>query len=349
MAGPRSARVPKGERAPSMHDVATRAGVSHQTVSRVLNGFAGVRPETRADVLTAIEALGYRRNNAARSLVLGRSQAIGVLVPNIPNFGPTSSLYAVETAIRKAGFQPLITVTSEDGPSLESALSFLLDHAVEALVVLAAVRDVLDVIDAHDVKVPVAYLLTGDERGQWSVSVNQEGAVALAIEHLVKQGHTKIQHIAGPASSTEARLRVEAVTAEIARRGFERLPVLYGDWTPESGDALASELDPRATAVFCGNDHMAMGVVHALVNFGFRVPDDMSVIGIDDIPEAAFTLPALTTVSQDFSAVGKLAVELLVAAIAGEELPDTTPLPAELIVRASVSTPRAATLLERRA
>ena len=349
MAAQRSARVPKGERAPSMHDVATLAGVSHQTVSRVLNDFAGIRPETKSDVLTAIEELGYRRNSAARALVLGRSQAIGVLVPNVPNFGPTSSLYAVEEAIRKAGFQSLITVTSEDAPSVEGALDFLFDHAIEALIVMAAVHDVLDVIDAHDVKVPVAYLLTGDERGQWSVSVNQQGAVALAMGHLVEQGHTMIQHVAGPARSTEAWLRAEAVISEVERLGLEQLPTLYGDWTPESGHKLALKLDPRATAVLCGNDQMAMGVIHALADDGFRVPDDMSVIGIDDIPESAFFLPALTTVSQDFSAVGDLAVELLVAAISGKDLPDTTPLPAELIVRASVSAPRASALLERRA
>ncbi len=332
--------MPKAERAPSMHDVATRAGVSHQTVSRVLNGFAGVRPGTKADVLEAIEELGYRRNNAARSLVLGRSQAIGVLVPNTPNFGPTSSLYAVERALREAGFQPLITVTPEDTASVTNGLDFLFDHAIEALVVLAAVRDVLDVIDGYEIKVPVAYLLTGDERGPWSVSVNQEEGVALAIAHLVSHGHKRIQHVAGPPLSTEARLRVDAVAVELERRGLASLPTLYGDWTARSGYELAPQLDPSATAVFCGNDQMALGLIRALVDAGLRIPDDMSVIGFDDIPESAFILPPLTTIRQDFPAVGELAVELLVAAISGHELPDTTPLPAELIVRASVAAPQ---------
>lgn len=340
MAVPRLSRVPKAERAPSMHDVATRAGVSHQTVSRVLNGFAGVRPGTKADVLAAIEELGYRRNNAARSLVLGRSQAIGVLVPNVPNFGPTSSLYAVERAIREAGFQPLVTVTPEDTESVTSALDFLFDHAVEALVVMAAVRDVLDVIDAYDAGVPVAYLLTGDERAPWSVSVNQEEGVTLAIAHLVGHGHERIQHVAGPVTSTEALLRVEAIGVQLERHGLASLPTLYGDWTPLSGYELAAKLDPSTTAVFCGNDQMAMGLIHALVDAGLSLPADMSVIGFDDIPESAFILPPLTTVKQDFPAVGELAVELLVAALSGQELPDTTPLAAELIVRASVAGPR---------
>ncbi|NTV38623.1 MAG: LacI family transcriptional regulator [Demequinaceae bacterium] len=323
-----------------MHDVATRAGVSHQTVSRVLNGFAGVRPETKADVLAAIEELGYRRNSAARTLVLGRSQAIGVLVPNTPNFGPTASLYAVERAIRGAGFQPFVTVTPEDTESVTGALDFLFDHAIEALVVMAAVRDVLDVIDSYGVTVPVAYLLTGDERAPWSVSVNQEEGVALGVEHLVSRGHQRIQHIAGPSTSTEAELRVAAIAVELERHGLESLPTLFGDWTPKSGYDLACRLDPSTTAVFCGNDQMAMGLIHALVDAGLRVPADMSVIGFDDIPESGFILPPLTTVKQDFAAVGELAVELLVAALSGQELPNTTPLPAELIVRASVAAPR---------
>lgn len=341
MAVTRSSRVPKAERAPSMHDVATRAGVSHQTVSRVLNGFAGVRPGTKTDVLAAIDELGYRRNNAARSLVLGRSHAIGVLVPNVPNFGPTASLYAVERAIREAGFQPLITVTPEDRESVKSALDFLFDHAVEALVVMAAVRDVLSVIDAYEVGVPVSYLLTGDERAPWSVSVNQDEGVALAIAHLVSHGHKRIQHVAGPATSTEALLRVEAIGVEFKRHGLTPLPTLYGDWTPLSGYELADQLDPSTTAVFCGNDQMAIGLIRALVDSGLRIPADMSVVGFDDIPESAFILPPLTTVKQDFPAVGELAVELLVAAIGGQELPGTTPLAAELIVRASVAVPRA--------
>lgn len=340
MADPRSSRVPKADRAPSMHDVATRAGVSHQTVSRVLNGFAGVRPQTKADVLAAIEELGYRRNNAARSLVLGRSQAIGVLVPNTPNFGPTASLYAVERAIREAGFQALVTVTPEDKESVTGGLDFLFNHAIEALVVLAAVGNVLDVIDAYDIHVPVAYLLTGDERAPWSVSVDQRNGVALAISHLVEHGHTWIQHVAGPELSTEARLRVEAVEVELAKHGLRPLPTLYGDWTARSGFELAQQLDPSATAIFCGNDQMAMGLIRALADSGRRVPDDVSLIGFDDIPESAFMLPPLTTVRQDFPAVGRLAVDLLVAALHGHELPDTTPLPAELIVRASVSAPR---------
>ncbi len=328
-------------RGPSMHDVAARAGVSHQTVSRVLNGFAGIRPGTRDRVLAAIADLGYRRNVAARSLATGRSQAVGVLIPNTPDFGPTSSFYAVERALRDAGLQALSTTTSNDAESVDEALDFLFGRSIEALVLMAPTRAVLDVADARASDVPVAYLLTGGERAPWSVSVDQGQGVRLAIDHLVAHGHTRIQHITGPADATEAQLRKNAFVAETMRLGLSRLPMIEGDWSAQSGFDAGSHVDPSATAVFCGNDQMALGLIHALGLRGVGVPRQLSVIGFDDIPEAAHMMPPLTTIRQDFRRVGALAVDVLVAALAGEDLPDTTPLPAELIVRESVAGPGA--------
>ncbi len=326
-------------RGPSMHDVAARAGVSHQTVSRVLNGFEGIRPGTRDRVLEAITDLGYRRNVAARSLATGRSQAVGVLIPSTPDFGPTSSFYAVERALRDAGFQALSTATAKNAASVEEALDFLFGRSIEALVLMAPTRQVLDAADARASDVPVAYLLTGDERTPWSVSVDQGQGVRFAIEHLVAMGHTRIQHITGPVDATEGQLRKNAFVAEMMRRGLPQLPIIEGDWSAQSGFDAGSCVDPAATAVFCGNDQMALGLIHALGLRGVEVPRDLSVIGFDDIPEAAHMMPPLTTVRQDFHAVGELAVALLVAALSGEELPDTTPLPAELIERGSVAVP----------
>ncbi len=332
--------MPKATRGPRQNDVALRAGVSHQTVSRVLNGYEGIKPETRQRVLAAIDELGYRRNAAARSLATGRSQAIGVLVPDIPNFGPTSCLYAVERAIRESGFQPLVTVTPEDRESIEEGLEFLLDHAIEALVLMAPTHEALDVIDENGTGVPITYLLTGEERAPWSISVDQAQGIELALRHLVDAGHTRIQHVAGPHYSTEARLRKGAFVVESRRMGLPLLPILVGQWTPTDGFAAGQRLDPTATAVICANDQMALGVMHALALEGIRVPEDVSVIGYDDIPEAAHVYPPLTTIRQDFRRVGSLAVEVLTAALAGKDLPDTSPLPAELVVRASVAAPR---------
>lgn len=328
-------------RGPSMHDVAAQAGVSHQTVSRVLNGYPGIRPGTRDRVLAAIADLGYRRNVAARSLATGRSQAVGVLIPNTPNFGPTSSFYAVERALRDAGFQALSTATANDAASVDEALDFLFGRSIEALVLMAPTRDVLDVADARASNVPVAYLLTGDERAPWSVSVDQAEGVRLAIEHLVSLGHTRIQHVTGPADSTEGRLRKNAFVSEMMRLGLPRLPMVEGDWSAQSGFDAGDRVDRSATAIFCGNDQMALGLIHALGLRGIDVPRHISVVGFDDIPESAHMMPPLTTVRQDFARVGELAVAVLVAALSGQDLPDTTPLAAELVVRESTSPPSA--------
>jgi DNA-binding LacI/PurR family transcriptional regulator len=327
-------------RGPSMHDVAARAGVSHQTVSRVLNGFEGIRPGTKDRVLAAITDLGYRRNVAARSLATGRSQAVGVLIPNTPDFGPTSSFYAVERALRDAGFQALSTATANDAESVDEALDFLFGRSIEALVLMAPTRAVLDVADARAPDVPVAYLLTGDERAPWSISVDQGQGVRLAIEHLVARGHTRIQHVSGPADSTEGWLRKDAFEAEMVRLDLPQLPIIDGDWSAQSGFDAGAQLDGSTTAVFCSNDQMALGLIHALGLRGIEVPRDVSVVGFDDIPEAAHMMPPLTTIRQDFSRVGVVAVNVLVAALSGEELPNTTPLPAELIERESVAVPR---------
>ena len=310
-------------------------------MSRVLNGFKGIRPGTRDRVVAAITELGYRRNVAARSLATGRSQAVGVLIPNTPDFGPTSSFYAVERALRDAGFQALSTATANDAESVDEALDFLFGRSIEALVLMATTRQVLDVADAHATDVPVAYLLTGDERAPWSVSVDQGQGVRLAIEHLVAMGHTRVQHVMGPADSTEGRLRKDAFVTEITRLGLPRLRTIDGDWSAQSGFDAGSHLDHSTTAVFCGNDQMALGLIHALGLRGINVPRDVSVMGFDDIPEAAHMMPPLTTIRQDFKLVGELAVAVLVAALSGEDLPDTTPLPAELIERESVAGPHA--------
>lgn len=329
----------RGARGPSMHDVAALAGVSHQTVSRVLNGFEGIRPETRQRVLDAIDELGYRRNLAARSLATGRTGVVGVLAPDNPTFGATSSLYAVESALRHSGLQPLITTTSRESSSIESALEFLYGRAVEALVIMAPSRAVLEVHDRMGAEVPTAYLLTGDERGRWSVSVDQIGGSDLAMQELFDAGHTAIQHVRGPLDSTEGQLRSDTYARFMARHSLPRLPILEGDWSPQSGYEAYERLDPRATAVFCGNDQMAMGLMHAAALAGRKVPQELSVVGFDDIPEAAHTLPPLTTVRQDFRRVGLLAVDLLQATLAGEEPPSTAPLDAEIVRRDSVAAP----------
>lgn len=318
-----------------MYDVADRAGVSHQTVSRVLNDFPGIRPETRDRVLAAIADLGYRPNKAARALVTSRSRAIGVLVPATTDFGPTSSLHAIERAVRQAGYQPLVTSTPLEADAVGESLDFLLDQSIEALVAIAPYRVVLDRLRDLHPQLPVVTLQTGDA----GAGIDQAAGARLAVRHLVGLGHRAIQQLAGPDDFLEAGVRRRAVDEELAAHGLTPLPVLKGDWSADSGYAAGASLHPDATAVVCGNDQMALGLIHALADAGRGVPRDVSVVGFDDIPESAHSLPPLTTIHQDFEEVGRRAVAALIQLLdAGADL-STDPIVPTLIVRGSTAAP----------
>jgi DNA-binding LacI/PurR family transcriptional regulator len=324
-----------------MHDVAEVAGVSHQTVSRVLNGYEKIRPETRDRVLAAISQLGYRRNAAARVLATSRTHAIGVLAPAVSDYGPTSSVQALERAARLAGFHPLVTTTPTDRAAVFSSLGFLLDQGVEALVVIAPHIRVLDAVRELDVSIPVVTLQSTELASGTGISIDQLEGAQLAMAHLLELGHRRIQHLAGPLEFFEAAARRHGYDATLAEAGIEPLPLYVGDWTSESGYRAAASLAPEATAVFCGNDQMALGLIHGLADRGKRVPDDISVVGFDDVPEAEHFLPPLTTVSQDFARIGELAVEVLLGQIAGGERMPVPAIDPVLIVRASTSPPPA--------
>ncbi|GAA4193706.1 LacI family DNA-binding transcriptional regulator [Microbacterium oryzae] len=325
-------------RGPSIYDVAQRAQVSHQTVSRVLNDYAGIRPATRERVLEAIRELGYRRSVAARTLATSRTRSIGVLTPATAGFGPVSTLLAVEHAVRAAGYRPLVTSVVPEPDAVRAGVEFLLDHAVEALVAITPYR--VMVAELEGLELPFLTLQGGGE-GLDAVSVDQSAAIDALVDHLRALGHTAIQHIAGPAGYIEADLRRDAFERSARERGLPLLPVLAGDWTADAGYALAASLDPRATAVVAGNDQMALGVVHGLADRGVRVPEDVSVTGFDDIPEAAHSLPPLTTAHQDFAEIGRRAVARLVARLDGASAPPLEAVAPRLVVRRSTAAPRA--------
>lgn len=322
---------------PSMHDVAKVAGVSHQTVSRVINGSASLRPETRDRVTAAIKELGYRRNMAARALVTGRTHAIGVLTPGEPNFGKMSSVQAVEQATREAGYFPLVTSTSSESDAIREALNFMMDRSIEALVVVAPHDSVLKQLEILDARLPVITLQTGGYDENHAVAIDQVAGVRKVIEYLRSMGHVRIQHVSGPANYFEAQIRRGAFDQAVAEYGLATFETLEGDWTADSGYACGSRVDADATAVFCSNDQMALGLIHALSDGGRNVPGDVSVVGFDDIPESAHSLPPLTTIHQDFEGVGHRAVEMILAQLGDEDVPESAPLAAWLVERASVA------------
>lgn len=320
-----------------MHDVAALAGVSHQTVSRVINGSTNLRPATRERVQAAIDELGYRRNMAARALVTGRTHAIGVLTPGEPNFGKMSSVQAVEQATREAGYFPLVTSAASEAESVKQALEFLRDRSIEALVVVAPHAMVLEQLEGLQADMPVITLQTGGHDEGHAVAINQADGVRAAIDYLRSMGHTRIQHLSGPTDYFEAQLRREAFDEVASTHGLPVFETLEGDWHADSGYACGPSIDPDATAVFCSNDQMALGLIHALSDAGRSVPGDVSVVGFDDIPESAHSLPPLTTVHQDFEGVGHRAVELILAQLNGDEAPATAQLTPWLVERSSVA------------
>lgn len=324
-------------RNPSMHDVAALAGVSHQTVSRAINGSTNLRPATRDRVLAAIEELGYRRNMAARALVTGRTHAIGVLTPGEPNFGKMSSVQAVEHATREAGYFPLVTSTASEAESIREALGFLRDRSIEALVVVAPHDMVLEQLASLQADMPVVTLQTGGYDERHAVAIDQVHGVRVAIDYLRSMGHTRIQHVSGPPEYFEAQLRRSAFNDAVAAHGLPVFETLEGNWKADSGYDNGARVDPSVTAVFCSNDQMALGLIHALSDAGRSVPGDVSVVGFDDIPESAHSLPPLTTVHQDFEGVGYRAVELILAQLDGQEAPDGGPSTPWLVERESVA------------
>lgn len=294
-----------------MHDVAALAGVSHITVSRVLNGHPSIRPATRERVLAAIATLGYRRNPAARALVTSRTRAIGVLAPEVAQHGPASSVLAVESAAREHGYHPLVTSAAVEHAATVAALEFLLDQAVEALVVIAPHETVLAAIRDLEIRVPLVTLQAPERAG--GIGVDQAAGARMATEHLLGLGHTRIQHLAGPERYLEAAARRVGYADAMRAAGRPPGELLRGDWSAASGFAAGSRLHPETTAVVAANDQMAIGLIAALADAGRRVPEEVSVVGFDDVPEAAFVRPALTTVHQDFALVGRRAVEALLA------------------------------------
>lgn len=333
-------------RPPVMADVARLAGVSHQTVSRVVNGQGNLRPATRLKVEEAIRQLGYRPNSAARALVTRRSGTIGVIGSKSGFWGPSSIHRTVQVAGREAGyFVSSVNVPDLTRAAVADAVDHLRDQDVEGIVLIAANDEALDVARAQEaVGIPVVVVEGSPHQARWTVGVDQAAGAELATRHLLELGHTEIAHLAGPWGWTEARARLAGWQDAMHAAGLRPSAPLEGDWTAAGGYAAGPALlaRPEITAVFVANDQMALGLLRALWESGRSVPGDVSVVGFDDIPEAEFLVPPLTTVRQDFAAVGQRAIEILRTAIAGPgpeaDLPERLVQP-ELVVRSSTAVP----------
>ena len=325
-----------------MTDVATAAGVSHMTVSRVLNGTAPVSPATKARVETALRKLGYRPNAAARALVTGRSGQLSVVFFDTTLYGPASALFAIEQAARRENYSvSILSLRQIDPASMTDAVARLRAQAVNGTIIVAPHTSAAAALRTVPRDLPAVVVGGATAAGLPSVTLDQEAGARLATRHLLELGHRTVWHVAGPEDWVDARGRIKGWRRTLQQAGVEIPSPLTGDWSARSGYAAGRRLaaNKDVTAIFVANDQMALGVLRALTEAGRRVPDDVSVIGFDDVPEAPYFPPALTTVRQDFEIVGTQAVTLLLHRVAGEPTAAKTILPAQLTIRASTAPP----------
>ena len=333
----------RGTGEPGLIDVARLAGVSHQTVSRVLNDHPNVTERTRLRVRAAIAELGYRPNRAARALVTGKSHVIGVIAQSSTLYGPASTLAALAQAATASGFTISVESvrTLEQGPVRE-AVSRHLDQRIAGLVVIAPVDSAGEVLDDIPSGIPLVCIDGDPHRPTELVTVDQEAGGYLATKHLLEAGHRTVWHVSGPSDWFDSRGRVSGWRRALAEAGAEIPPLVAGDWSAASGyhagQTIARIKD--ITAVFAANDHLALGILRALHEHGHRVPHDISIVGFDDVPEAEFYIPPLTTIRPDFDTVAAATLELLLAQIeSGSTLGRRRVIPPALVSRRSVAPP----------
>jgi DNA-binding LacI/PurR family transcriptional regulator len=337
-------RLPGAEssRGPAMADVAARAGVSHQTVSRVLNGHPNVAAATKHRVLTAIAELGYRRNLSARVLATGRSNVIGVVTQNTTLFGPSSMVEALDRAAVAAGLSLTVGYAGEDTASFQRDVERLIEQGAAGLVFIAPVDAAAAAIQLVPAGVPI---VTVDGQPDWhtaNVSVDQYAGGLLATRHLLEHGHPTVWHVAGPQDWYDSRAREAGWRAALADAGAEAPPVLRTDWSAAAGYTAGQMLAriPDCGAVFAANDHTALGIMRAMAERGRSIPGDVSLIGFDDVPESGFFTPPLTTVRQEFAEVGRAALRLLVDQLtSGERSADFVLVDPVLVSRQTVGAP----------
>ncbi len=325
-------------------DVAQLAGVSHQTVSRVLNEHPNVSPQTRLRVQAAMAELRYRPNNAARALVTGRSKVIGVVAQNTTLFGPASMLTAFEQSASDAGFAVAVaSVRALDRRSIAEAVDRHLAQRVAGVVVIAPVASAGEALDHMPTDLPLVCIDGDPQRSTPLVTVDQSAGASLATRHLLDAGHSTVWHVSGPDDWFDSVGRIAGWRAALERAGVDPPPVLSADWSPAAGYRVGQLLARMSdvTAVFAANDHLALGILKALREFGRLVPQDVSIVGFDDIPEAAYFVPPLTTIRPDFDAVARAALNVLLRQIGTGVVSDERETIAPVLVtRESVAAPR---------
>lgn len=338
-----------GRQKVTIKDVAKAAGVSTQTVSRVINNRPDVSSETRKHVQTIIENLGYAPNVIARSLSRGRSNTLGVVGFGLEYFGSSEVLTGIERKSSELGFSLTLSLLDKfESPRVDQILSSLLSRQVEGIIwAVPGIDQILEWLSGkfENVSVPVVFMNKFQSGRDVVVSMDNRLGGAMATEHLLDQGYRRIGIITGPSNWWEAQQRLAGWQETMNQTGYEDLEdlIIEGDWSAASGEIGLHNLlakSPYIEAVFACNDQMALGALQAARRLSLNVPQDIGLVGFDDIPEAAYFYPTLTTVRQDLRTLGALAVERmcdLIQAHQSEEIsvPGLSWVRPRLIVRRS--------------
>ncbi len=325
----------------TIRDVAAHAGVSYQTVSRVLNDRPDVAEETRQHVKQIIAELGYRPNRAAKSLAGRQSCVLGAIVRGFNYFGPSQLVAEAEYAASQEGYDLLVDSVSDSSEAeIGAAIDRMDGWSVDGILININVPETLVHRLAH---IPIVQTEVRTGTTLPAVFVNQEHGIRQAVEHLLDLGHTRFAEISGPFDWIEAVMRDKAWKETLKRHGITPGPSIESDWTVEGGYHAATyllEMGRPFTALVAGNDEMVIGAIHALQDHGLEVPHDVSVTGMDDIPLAAHIRPPLTTIRQDFRGFGSAAIHYLLELIKNPNArPDQRAVFPELIVRLSTAPP----------
>lgn len=332
-------------KAPTIYDVARHAGVSHQTVTRYLQGFPGMRPETRERVEASLKELDYRPNTAARMLRSRRTNRIGVLADRIGETGPARVLAGAGAVAQSRGYVlDIVTTDGSSAGSVAASLATLIEHQVAGVLATAHTQVVLDELERQATSTPL--LLSPRAEDPEGRPTTNELAGRCMADHLLDLGHRRVGYVSGPGLWLAARGRTSGFTERVRERGGEVAWVREGDWSPASGHAAWEGLsceEKRVTAVGVADDSMAIGLLAAALDSGIEVPGQLSIIGTDDLPETRYVRPALSTVVMDFQDEGRFLIERLLEQIEPSAQVARDPQPPRLVARASTG-PAPATL-----
>ena len=322
----------------NIYDVAKLAGVSHQTVSRVLNNHSSLKPATREKVEKAITELSYRPNQAARQLVTSRSRLIGVLIAEADLYGPASILNAMEKVARHEGYSIIsIAVSAGSRESWREAIDQLRNLAIDGVITIALPEQIVKEIE-NSLDGAVIVIVDSEPSKKFDV-VNMDNiyGATLATQYLIDAGHTEILHVTGPENGYEADKRKVGYETTMKSAGLKP-EVIVGNWSIAKGfDAgvTVSKMKKRPTAVFCANDHLALGMIKAFNEAGIDVPGDISIIGFDNIPESSYLIPALTTINQSFDELGNNAISRMLHQLSQGSKKEAVMIKPALVLRSS--------------